>query len=153
MASQSVSGATEVRSPTTALALASLVAANSPLLIRHEKRVMSRQFGGRSNITLPMNRKISVRADAVVCRLSQVDIPSRSCELTFGATSVNLTGRRAHELYATLAAALAEAGVPSGGAAGSIFGSLAHLVCTIDPGEIAKKAGGGAECTFDAGAP
>jgi hypothetical protein len=130
-----------------------MVAANSPLLSRREKRVMERLFGGRSNITLRMNRKISVRADAVVCRLSQVDIQSRSCKLTFGATSANLTGRQAHELYATLAAALAEAGVPSGGALGSIFASLTHLVCTIDPVKIANKAGGGAECTFDAGAP
>jgi hypothetical protein len=147
LASQSASAKTAGGS--AALALASLVAAHSPLLSRHEKRVMARLFGGHSNVTFPANRKISVKADAVVCRASNVDITSRSCKLTFGATSANLTGREAHELYATIA----EAGVPSDGAAGSIFESLSHLVCTIDPSIIAQRAGGGADCTFDPGAP
>ena len=35
------------------------------------------------------------------------------------------------------------------GGAGHMFESLAHLVCTIDPGEIAQKTGGGADCTFE----
>jgi len=121
LVSQSASAATTAGS--SALALASLVAAHSPLLSRHEKRVMARLFGGDSNVPFPANRKISVKADAVVCRASNVDITSRSCKLTFGTTSANLTGRMAHELYATIA----EAGVPSDGAAGSIFESLSHL--------------------------
>jgi hypothetical protein len=58
-----------------------------------------------------------------------------------------LKGRQANEIYATEAVA----GVPSDGAAGSIFESLSNLVCTLDPGEIRQKAGGGANCTFDAG--
>jgi hypothetical protein len=147
LASQSASAATAAGS--SALALASLVAAASPLLSRHEKRVMARLFGGHSNFTFPANRTISVKSDAIVCRASNVDITSRSCKLTFGAASTNLTGREAHELYATLA----EAGVPSEGAAGSIYESLSHLVCTIDPREIAQRSGGGADCTFDPGAP
>jgi hypothetical protein len=146
LASQNASAATATGS--SALALASLVAEASPLLSRHEKRVMARLFGGHLH-HLPANSKISVKADAIVCRVSNVDITSRSCKLTFGAASANLTGRKAHELYATLA----EAGVPSEGAAGSIFESLAHFVCTIDPREIAQRAGGGADCTFDLGAP
>ena len=147
LASQSASAATAAGS--SALALASLVAAHSPLLSRHEKRVMARLFSGHSNVTFPANRKISVEADAVVCRASNVDITSRSCKLTFGAASAHLTGREAHELYATIA----EAGIPSEGTAGSAFESLAHLVCTIDPPAIAQRAGDGADCTFDAGVP
>jgi hypothetical protein len=58
-----------------------------------------------------------------------------------------LKGRRANELNATAL----EAGVPSEGAAGSIFESFSHLVCTIDPNDIKQKAGGGANCTFDTG--
>src|SRR5258706_2365767 len=132
LARQSASAATAACS--SASALASLAAAASPLLSRHEKRVMARLFGGHSNFTFPANRTISVKSDAIVCRASNVDITSRSCKLTFGAASTNLTGRESHELYATLA----EAGVPSEGAAGSIYESLSHLVCTIDPREIAQ---------------
>jgi len=57
-------------------------------------------------------------------------------------------GRKAHELFATIA----EVGVPSDGAAGTIYESLSHLACTINPAEIKQKAGGGAECKFDPGA-
>src|SRR5262249_7812595 len=53
------------------------------------------------------NKKISVKADAVVCRESDVDLTSRSCKLTFGSASANLSGRNAHEVYATIG----EAGV------------------------------------------
>jgi len=132
-----------------ALALASLVAMASPLVSRHEKRVMTRLFGGHSDLIFPADRKISVAANAVVCRVSSADITWRSCKLTFGTMSANLGGREAHELYA----AIAEADGPSEGAAGSIFESLSHLVCTIDPREIAQRGGGGAECVFDPGAP
>jgi hypothetical protein len=44
---------------------------------------------------------------------------------------------KAHELYATMA----EAGVPSEGSAGAVHESLSHLVCTINPHEIAQKGG------------
>jgi hypothetical protein len=147
LASQSAPAATAAGS--SALALASLVAAHSPLLSGDEKRVMARLFSGHSDVNFPANRKISVKADAVVCRASNVDITSRSCKLTFGAASAHLTGREAHKLYATMS----EAGIPSEGAAGSAFESLARLVCTIDPLAIAQRAGSGADCTFDPGAP
>jgi hypothetical protein len=61
---------------------------------RHEKGVMARLFGGHSNLTFPANKKISVKADAIVCRASNVDIASRSCKLTFSAGSTHLTGPR-----------------------------------------------------------
>jgi hypothetical protein len=131
-----------------ALALASLVAAQSPVLSRQEKRVMARLFDGHSNLAFSAGRKISVKVDEIVCRASDVDITSRSCKLTFGETSTNVTGRAAHELYATIS----EVGVPSEGAAGSMFESISQLACTIGPRIIAGKGGGGAECTFDAGA-
>jgi hypothetical protein len=46
---------------------------------------------------------------------------------------------------------LITAGASSEGAAGSIVESISKLECTIDPNEIVKKAGGGAECKFETG--
>jgi hypothetical protein len=131
-----------------ALALAALVGERSPLLAPHQKRALARLLDGHSRVGYPPVGMISVKADTIICRASNVDITSRSCKLTFGARSVTLTGRQAHELYATIA----EAGVPLDGATGSVFESLSRLVCTIDPQVIAQKAGGGADCTFDPGA-
>ncbi len=133
----------------SALALASLVAENSPLLNINEKSVLARAFDGGFSSTVPTGQKISVEADAIVCRASNVDITSRSCTLTFGKNAVAVKGRKAHELFATIA----EIGVPSEGAAGSIYEGLSHLVCAIDPHEIQQNAGGGASCEFDAVAP
>ena len=132
-----------------ALALAALVAEHSPLLTHRDKDVMARMFDGKLNFSFPANKKISVLADSVVCRASDVDISAHSCELTFGAKKRALSGRKAHELYATVA----EAGVQPDGAAGSIFESLSHLACTIDPNEVKQRAGGGADCQFTPGAP
>jgi hypothetical protein len=100
-----------------ALALASIVAEYSPLLTGNEKRGMVRLFDGSLNFTLPPNTKITVQADAIICRASNVDITSRSCNLTFGNTAIAIKGRKAHELFATLA----EIGLPSEGAAGTIY--------------------------------
>jgi hypothetical protein len=130
-----------------ALALASVVAEHSPLLGYYDRKVMARLFDGHLNFFYPKNKKISVKADAVVCRTSDVDITRRSCDLTFGTHKRSLTGRRAHEVYATAV----EAGIASEGAAGSIIESFSNLVCTIDPNEIKQKAGGGADCMFDTG--
>ncbi len=133
----------------SALALAALVAERSPLVRATEKRVMARLLDGQLDFDFAAGKKISVQADAAVCRVSNVDITSRACTLTFGTQKVELKGRKAHELFATVA----EAGVPPEGAAGTIYESLSHLSCTIDPNEIKEKAGGGAECKFDPGAP
>ncbi len=62
---------------------------------------------------------------------------------------MNLDGRKAHELYATLI----EIGVPTDGAAGTIYEALSKLSCTIDPKEIESNDGGGAKCLFVPGAP
>ena len=146
LTSQSASAATS--SGASALALAALLAVHSPISSLYHKRVLERLLDGDSDVAFPANQKISVAADAIVCNAGDVDITAHSCKLTFGAKTANLTGRKAHELYATMA----EAGLLSQGSPGMMYESLSHLVCTIDPHEIAQKGGGGANCTFDAGA-
>jgi len=90
---------------------------------------------------------ITVAIDKTVCKASDVDIALHSCDLTFPSRTISLTGRKAHELYATIA----EVGVPPDGAAGSIFEALSPLTCTIDPNVIHQRAGGGATCNFTPG--
>ena len=130
-----------------ALALAGVVSAHSSVLGSYDRRAMARLFGGNTVISFPPNRKISVNADSIVCRASDVDITSHTCELVFGAGKRMLKGREAKELFATLAAA----GVASEHATGSIIEGVTKLACTIDPNEIRQKAGGGAQCTFETG--
>jgi hypothetical protein len=145
----------ETVSGSNALAVASLVAASSPVVPLSNKNVMARIFDGQFNIVIPPDRTISIVADTIVCSASDVDITAHSCTLTFGPALsfligpaiAYLNGRKAHELYATMV----EAGVPSEGSAGAVQEKLSHLVCTIIPHEIAKKGGGGAKCTFDVG--
>ena len=131
----------------TALALAAVIAQHSPLVRAFDRRIIARLFGGRTNFGFTPNVKISVTADSVVCRTSNVDITARTCDLTFGSCKRTLTGREANEVSATGLTA----GASSEGAAGSIVESILKLECTIDPNEIMKKAGGGAECTFKRG--
>ena len=125
----------------TALALAAVVAQHSPALSAREKDTLARLFNGEANIRLPASQKISVKTDAVVCRMSNVDIAQRSCEVTFGKQKITLKGREANELNATASAA----GVDSESAAGTVYASFSHLACTIDPSEIMQKDGGGAD--------
>ena len=144
--------ASAVAAPTSAngpaaLALAAVVGQYSSMLSRRDKSVLARLFDADLTIKLLEDRNISVNAETIVCRTSDVDITARSCALKFGNHRRRLKGRRANELNATVV----QAGVPSEGAAGSIFVSLSHLVCTIEPREIAQKAGGGANCTFNTG--
>ena len=44
-------------------------------------------------------KKISVTADKIVCRVSNVDITARSCELTFKGAKQTINGRRASEIF------------------------------------------------------
>jgi hypothetical protein len=128
-----------------ALALAAVVAPSSSLLTAAEKHTVAMLFDGNTNG--PYKANIAVTADKIVCRTSNVDLTARSCELTFGKTVKTLKGRAANEVYATEALA----GVPSDGAAGSIFESLSKLACTLDPKAIADKDGSGAACSFETG--
>jgi hypothetical protein len=127
-----------------ALALAGVVAPASHLLSMTEKEAVAMLFA--MNSTIPYKKKIVVTADKIVCRVSNVDITARSCDLTFGKKVKTINGRAANELFATEALA----GVAPDGAAGSNFESLSKLSCTLDPQVIQDKAGGGAECTFEA---
>ena len=142
---RTASAASATASGQAALALAGVVALYSPLLASDEQEAVSAFFVGQSGVRYA--KKISVTADKIVCRVSNVDITARSCELTFRGAKQTITGRRASEIFATEVMA----GVPAGGAAGPMFESLSKLNCTLDPAEIRKKTGGGADCSFETG--
>lgn len=127
-----------------ALSLAALVGQHSPALTAAEKHLLVAYLDGRPKSNYPPGKKIVVRANEATCRISDVDITAKSCDLKFGARAVSLAGRQAQELYATLI----EAGVPSSGAAGSIIESAKALACTIDPVAVRQEGGGGANCAF-----
>jgi hypothetical protein len=142
-------GAAVTASGAAALALAALVGQQSPTLPRLDKRVLAQLFGDKFVFAFPAGKTIPVAADVISCRASNVDIALHACELAFGEAQVALDGRRAHELFVTLA----EAGVKSEGSVRSQLLSLKHLACTIDPNAVKQRAGGGAQCQFDAGPP
>jgi hypothetical protein len=125
--------------------LAALVSEQSPVASLDEKSILGQMLRPNPNFSYLADRKISIAADLIVCRQSNVDIAARSCELTFGEKKVLVKGRKAHELYATIA----EVGVPPDGAAGTIYEKLSHLDCAVDSGEVKRKTGGGAECKFE----
>jgi hypothetical protein len=127
------------------LALAARVAAKSPTLNGQQKSTMQHMLDGNLHFHYPANKTIVVKADAVTCRASNVDISSHSCDLTFGAKKRTVQGDAGAALYATLV----WAGVPGDGAAGTIFEAVKNLVCTIDPNAVKQRDGSGANCTFD----
>ena len=118
---------------------------NRPRSIRNRSR-RSPTCSTASSIS-PSSAPIAVAAASVACRQSDVDISHHDCTLKFGAAARVLTGRAAHELFATLA----ENGVPGDGAAGSIYEAVSHLACAIKPAEVKQKAGGGATCAWGPG--
>src|ERR1700712_2455834 len=128
-----------------ALALAGVVALYSPLLSADERETAAALFVGEKDVRYA--RKITITADKITCRVSNVDISARSCELTFNGKKQTITGRRASEIFATEALV----GVPSDGAAGSMFETLSNLNCTLDPKAIKQKDGSGASCSFESG--
>src|SRR5258705_4803431 len=130
------SAAPATASGTSALALAGVVALYSPLLTSDEREAVSAFFVGQTGVRYA--KKISVTADKIVCRVSNVDITARSCELTFKGAKPTITGRRASVIFATEAMA----SIPPNGAAGSVFESLSTLTCTLDPAQINQNAGG-----------
>ncbi len=107
--------------------------------------MLAAYLDGRPKAYFPAGRKIVVKADAVAYRISDVDVTGKACTLTFGKQTASLSGREAQALYATLI----EAGVPSSGAAGSIYESVKTLECVIDPAQVRQEGGGGAKCTFE----
>jgi hypothetical protein len=127
-----------------ALALAALVGDVSPTLGAAEKDALMQLLAGNTDFSFPAGKTITVVSEKVTCRAGNVDIASHSCDLSFGGQVASLTGRSAHELFATLE----ENGVEPDGAAGSIFEAVTNLKCTIDPNEVKQRAGGGAECQY-----
>ena len=127
-----------------ALSLAALVGLRSPAQTAVEKYLLLAYLAGRPKADYPQGKKVVVRADEATCRISNVDITAKSCDLKFGASSVPLLGGQAQALYATMI----EVGVPPSGAAGSIIVSVKGLACTIDPAAVRQESGGGANCAF-----
>lgn len=128
-----------------ALALGAIVGGYSPVLSTEQKAALATLLGGGAPPDLAAPQ-IAIAASAIDCRAGNVDIASFACELTFPSGPVHLSGRRAHELYATLA----EVGVMPDGAAGSTHRTVASLRCTIDAAGILRHDGGGAHCVFKA---
>ena len=127
-----------------ALAVGAVVARYSPLLNAYEKRLIAGIFDG--NVKVGDKRKLLVVAETVTCKVSNVAIAERSCELTFKKGKRSLKGREANEVYATLASA----GIVAEGAAGSMIQNVTKLNCTLDPVVIKDNSGGGADCSFGA---
>lgn len=145
-AASPASAASANASGAAALALAGVVAGHSPVLSSTDRRVMARLFADRP-VTFPADRKLTVAASSIECRISSTDIASRTCELRFderrhGARTVGLSGRAASEVFAALTAA---------GAGSGEVAKVSALSCTIDPNEIRRRAGGGADCVFEKG--
>jgi hypothetical protein len=90
-------------------------------------------------------RKISVTADSIICRTSDVDIAKRSCDLTFAAGKRTVTGSEATKSVQLRP----QQAVPPGALPDQLYKAWPTLVCTIDPAEIMHKAGDGAGCTFE----
>ena len=104
-----------------ALALAALVGAHSPALGSQQKQALADMLDGSLNF--PFNAPISVAADSVACRQSDVDISHHDCTLKFGAATRDAERPRSRtSSYATLI----ENGVPSDGAAGSSYESVSR---------------------------
>ncbi len=130
----------------TALAVAAVIAQYSPVLNPGERKVIAGLFDGNIRMSYPI-KKLSVDVDTVTCRISNVAVADRSCDLTFKKGKRSLKGRGANEVYATFASA----GITAEGAAGSMIESLSKLSCTIDLGAIKQNDGSGANCSWEGG--
>lgn len=123
-----------------ALMLAMLVAQSAPGFSVARRAALAAYADGRP----APGPVIGVRADSVQCRAGGVDITRQACDLKFGARTATLSGRRAHELHATLA----EIGVAPEGAMGSVYIQADKIRCTITPVDLAARAGAGAVCVW-----
>lgn len=124
----------------TALAVAAVIAPYSLLLSAYEKRMIAGLFDGNARAGM----KLTVTAESIICRVGNVDITARNCEMTFDKGKRTLKGREANEVNATLTAA----GAIAEGAAGSMIQTVTRLSCTLDPNVIKDNSGGGADCSF-----
>jgi hypothetical protein len=130
----------------TALAVAAVVAQYSPVLNPGERKIIAGLFDGNTRMSYPI-RTLSVGADTVMCRVSNVALADRSCEIVFKKGKRSLKGRAANEVFATLSLA----GVAAEGAAGSMIENVSKLSCTLDLGKIRQNDGSGADCSWESG--
>jgi hypothetical protein len=136
--------ATSKASGPGALALAALVGQYSPTVSASQKLELARILDSNLQGITSTTAVVSVKVGSVACRMSDVAISQRSCALIFGTKTITVNGRRANELLGTLA----EAGVQSDGAAGTIWFSITHLSCAISPALILQNDSAGADCTY-----
>ncbi len=61
---------------------------------RNQKYLLNAYLEGRPKSDYPPGKTIVVRADEVACRISDVDITAKSCDLKFGAQTVSPAGRK-----------------------------------------------------------
>jgi hypothetical protein len=141
-----VSAAPATLTGPTALAVAAVIAQYSPILNPGERKVIAGLFDGNTKMSYPI-KTLSVSADTVTCRISNVAIAERSCEIAFKKGKRSLKGRAANEVFATLASA----GVTAEGAAGSMIENVSKLSCTLDLGKIKQNDGSGADCSWESG--
>lgn len=134
--------------PSSRLMLAAIIAQYSPELAGDAKDELSGLAAGDLS-KADAARNIGVSADSIECRASDVDITSRSCVIMYGSKSVTLSGRAAHELFATIG----QLGVPAGASAGTYTIGLSSLSCTVSPSELAAGSGGGVQCAFQPAPP
>ena len=138
------SAAPATASGPAALALAGVVALYSPLLTADEREAVSAFFVGQSGVRYA--KKISVTADKIVCRVSNVDITARSCELTFKGAKQTISGRRASEILRPKPwPAFPPMALPDR----CPKASRSSTARSTRPSQ--KKAGGGADCSFETG--
>jgi hypothetical protein len=132
----------------SSLLAAALAGASSPTLSAADKAVLAHYLAGEPALDAKA-AKFAVNADNIQCKSSNRSETTWSCDLTYGAKTVRLTGRAASELYA----ALNLTGLQGDAAMGTFMIGAKPLACTIDPAVIAARTGGGAVCTLTYGAP
>jgi hypothetical protein len=127
-----------------ALALAAILGQYDPSLGPRTKAGLLRLLADKS---YGRTGTLTVDMAEATCRAGDVDLKAFNCALTYGTGTINLKGRQAAELYATLA----EAGIPSDGAAGTIYESAKSISCNLNLTELGGPGtgdGGGAGCTY-----
>jgi hypothetical protein len=129
------------------LALAALVGAHWPLVTPEQKTLLVQALDGNVHSIPPNYPRLDIKADKVTCIGLAGDLTKHSCDINFPQNNaVTITGREAHELYATIG----EAGVPMAPAAGMRYESMQNLSCIVDF-ETLRESRSGISCTFTNG--
>jgi hypothetical protein len=144
LAAQPASAAPTTTEGFGALSLATVLAQHDPLLTVADRALLAHYLAGYPQALHHAGLVIHLNTGAIACRAGDVDLAMHECTIKLGAHTMTLTGRNAHELYATMV----EAGIPSDGAAGSIYESVNGLQCVIQADQISDESGDGAVCTY-----